>query len=171
MFIGVFVDDVIMTKDSKQSYDTFALEYTWYTISRNELLWIYQEVMTIGVKIELPMRIIDENQDCVDNSIKSIQDFHFDIRYHFILIWCGSLVVSFIRMKISGMLETVVFFCVQVRDALKRFLFENMCAWTVTRKVYDSLFFKTITHMIWRLVCRYKNNFHDRNFRNWSKSF
>lgn len=66
---------------------TSEAEYVAMAHGLKELLWTYQTLLTIGVNIQLPMHIMEDNQACIiiaDNPISQRRTRHVDIRFHFI---------------------------------------------------------------------------------------
>ena len=50
-------------------------------------LWTYQTLPTMGIRISLPMTVMEDNQACIqiaDNPISQRRTRHIDIRYHFV---------------------------------------------------------------------------------------
>ena len=62
-------------------------EYIAMAHGLKELLWTYQTLLTMGVQIQLPMAVHEDNQACIqiaDNPISQRRTRHVDIRYHFV---------------------------------------------------------------------------------------
>ena len=62
-------------------------EYIALAHGLKETLWTYQILLTMGIQIELPMTVFEDNQACIqiaDNPISQRRTRHIDIRYHFV---------------------------------------------------------------------------------------
>ena len=62
-------------------------EYVALAHGLKELLWTYQILLTMGIEVQLPMQIHEDNQACIqiaDNPISQRRTRHVDIRYHFV---------------------------------------------------------------------------------------
>ena len=62
-------------------------EYVALAHGLKELLWVYQMLLTMGIDIQLPMRILEDNQACIqiaDNPVSQRRTRHIDVRFHFI---------------------------------------------------------------------------------------
>ena len=72
---------------AKTATSTPEAEYIAMAHGLKELLWTYQILTTMGMQVELPMRVLEDNQACIqiaDNPISQRKTRHIDIRYHFI---------------------------------------------------------------------------------------
>ena len=72
---------------AKTATSTPEAEYIAMAHGLKELLWTYQILTTMGIQVELPMRVLEDNQACIqiaDNPISQRKTRHIDIRYHFI---------------------------------------------------------------------------------------
>ena len=88
----------------KTAPSTPVAEYIALAHGVKELLWTYQILLTMGVDIELPMRILEDNQTCIliaDNPISQRRTRHTDIRYHFVrdYILDGTISVEYCPTK------------------------------------------------------------------------
>ena len=69
------------------STSTPEAEYVALAHGLKELLWVYQLLLTMGVSIELPIKILEDNQACIqiaDNPVSQRRTRHIDVRFHFI---------------------------------------------------------------------------------------
>ena len=62
-------------------------EYIALAHGLKKTLWTYQTLLTMGLQIELPITVLEDNQACIhiaDNPISQRRTRHIDIRYHFV---------------------------------------------------------------------------------------
>ena len=72
---------------AKTAASTSEAEYIAMTHGLKELLWVYQTLMTMGLQVQLPITVMEDNQACIqvaDNPVSQRKTRHIDIRYHFI---------------------------------------------------------------------------------------
>ena len=71
----------------KTATSTPEAEYIALAHGLKETLWVYQTLLTMGLQIELPIKVYEDNQACIqiaDNPISQRRTRHIDIRYHFV---------------------------------------------------------------------------------------
>ena len=86
-------------------------EYIAMAHGLKELLWTYQILLSVGVDIELPMQIHEDNQACIqiaDNPISQRRTRHVDIRYHFIRDYINEGLISVMYCPTARMLADIL---------------------------------------------------------------
>ena len=79
-------------------------EYVAMAHGLKELLWTYQTLLTMGLHIQLPIKVMEDNQSCIciaDNPIAQRRTRHVDIRFHFIRDYIndGTITVTYCPTK------------------------------------------------------------------------
>ena len=76
-----------------------------------ELLWTYQTLLTMGVQIQLPMALHEDNQAFIqiaDNPISQRRTRHVDIRYHFVRDYIEDGTISVRYCPTADMLDDII---------------------------------------------------------------
>ena len=71
----------------KTATSTPEAEYIGMAHGLRELLWTYQILQTIGLDVETPIRVMEDNQACIhiaENPVSQKRTRQIDIKYHFI---------------------------------------------------------------------------------------
>ena len=86
-------------------------EYVALAHGLKELLWTYQILLTVGIDIQLPMTVHEDNQACIqiaDNPISQRRTRHVDIRYHFVRDYIEDGTISMKYCSTKDMLADIM---------------------------------------------------------------